>query len=198
MKTLRPSRTDEITIIKHLQAFESPQNPSPTGTICHYLNRGALLFTRYLGVPVLSYSRLSQHLISIVRQVLEGVAFMHSKRVAHMDLKSSHVIIDKDAKVWIVDYDLSEIIDGAEQVVSGFRGTRGWTAPEVGRRPYNPFLADVWATGKVIQGICADYVNHQDYAFLKTLSTKLMKRNPKMRASLQDMLRQISENIPGK
>ena len=70
--------------------------------------------------------------------------------VAH--LKSSHVIIDKDAKVWIVDYDLSEIIDGAaaEQVVSGFRGTRGWTAPEVGRRPYDPFLADVWATGRVI------------------------------------------------
>ena len=179
MKTLRPSRTDEITIIKHLQSFESPQNHSPTGTICHYLNRGALLFTRYLGVPVLSYRRLSQHLISIVRQVLEGVAFMHSKRVAHMDLKSSHVIIDKDAKVWIVDYDLSEIIDGAEQVVSGFRGTRGWTAPEVGRRPYDPFLADVWATGKVIQQLCDECVDHQDYGFLKTISAKLMKRNPK-------------------
>ena len=114
-----------------------------------------------------------------------------SKRVAHMDLKSSHIIIDENAKVWIVDYDLSEIFDGAEQTVSEFRGTRGWTAPEVGRRTYDPFLADVWATGKVIQELCADNVDHQDIVFLQTISTKLMKRNPKRRATIQEVLRML-------
>ena len=191
MKALRPSRTDEIKVLKYLQSFKSSENHSPADAIFHHLNRGALLFTRYLGVPVLEYRHLSQHLLPIIRQFLEGVAFMHSKFVAHMDLKSSHIIIDENAKVWIVDYDLSEIFDGADHTVSGFRGTRGWTAPEVGRRTYDPFLADVWATGKVIQELCADNVEHQDFEFLQTISTKLMKRNPKRRATIQEVLRML-------
>ena len=193
MKTLRPSRTDEIKVLKYLRSYECPENHSPMDLLYYYLGDSALLFTRYLGTPALSYRHLSRHLTSIVRQFLEGVAFIHSMSVAHKDLKSSHVIIDEDVKVWIIDYDLSEIIEDDNRIKSGFRGTKGWTAPEVGRRPYDPFLADVWATGKVIRQLCDKCVDHQDCAFLKTVSTKLMKRDPKKRITIQEALEQVQD-----
>ena len=193
MKTLRPSRTDEIKVLKYLRSYECPENHSPMELLYYYLGDSALLFTQYLGTPALSYRYLSRHLTSIVRQFLEGVAFMHSMSVAHKDLKSSHVIIDEDVKVWIIDYDLSEIIDDDNRIKAGFRGTKGWTAPEVGRRPYNPFLADIWATGKVIRQLCDKCVDHQDCAFLKIVCTKLMKRNPKKRITIQEALEQVQD-----
>lgn len=71
---------------------------------------------------------------------------MHAKRVAHMDIKSSDVLVDDDKRLWIVDYDLSEILDEVEDgevvLVSGFRGTKGFTAQEVGRKDYDPLLAE--------------------------------------------------------
>lgn len=76
----------------------------------------------------------------------EGVAFSHAERVAHRDLKSSDVLVDGDARLWIVDYDsdLAEILDEVEDddeivLVSGFRGTQGrFTAQEVGSEYYDP------------------------------------------------------------
>lgn len=74
----------------------------------------------------------------------EGVAFLHAERVAHRDLKSSDVLVDGDARLWIVDYDsdLAEILDEVEDdeagLVSGFRGTQGFTAQEVGSEYYDP------------------------------------------------------------
>lgn len=67
---------------------------------------------------------------------------MHAKRVAHMDIKLSDVLVDDDKRLWIVDYDLSEILDEVEDgevvLVSGFRGTQGFTAQEVGSEYYDP------------------------------------------------------------
>ena len=71
------------------------------------LDEGALLMIPYLGEPVECYEHLSRDLLSIIIQFLEGVAFLHSKCIAHLDLKPSHVLVNKDGHVFIIDYDLS-------------------------------------------------------------------------------------------
>lgn len=70
---------------------------------------------------------------------------MHAERVTHRGLRSSDVLVDGDARLWIMDYDsdLAEILDEVEDddevvLVSGFRGTQGFTAQEVGSEYYDP------------------------------------------------------------
>lgn len=195
LKYLRPGRCDEIKVLQYLSRFDSPQNHAPTNVITHVLDEGAILVTRHLGSPVRDYAYLSHDLLPIVQQILEGVAFLHSKRVAHMDLKLSHILVDDSKRVWIIDYDLSEIMDSAEETVSGYRGTKGCTAPEVGRKAaYNPIRADVWAVGKVVQQLCDRCPLHKDRKFLNDLCTSLLDRIPEKRPSMQDAYQRIVEH----
>lgn len=119
-----------------------------------------------------------------------------------MDIKSSDVLVDDDKRLWIVDYDLSEILDEVENgevvLVSGFRGTKGFTAQEVGRKDYDPLLADVWAAGNIVDELysnCTD--NTADLDFLLRLGKKLMRKIPEKRLLLQDALKLVEEHKRG-
>lgn len=119
-----------------------------------------------------------------------------------MDIKSSDVLVDDDKRLWIVDYDLSEILDEVEDgevvLVSGFRSTKGFTAQEVGRKDYDPLLADVWAAGNIVDELysnCTD--NTADLDFLLRLSKKLMRKIPEKRLLLQDALKLVEAHKRG-
>lgn len=194
LKYLRPGRCDEIKVLRYLSKYDSTHNhaPAPSDIIVYELRKGALLLTRYLGTAVRDYAHLSEDLLLIVQQIFEGVAFLHSKRVVHMDLKLSHILVDDSKRVWIIDYDLSEILDTADEIVSGYRGTKGCTAPEVGRKAYNPMRADAWAAGKVMQELCDRCPLNKDRKFLSDLCAKITDRRPESRPSMQDALQQIA------
>ena len=102
-KYLAPYQISEINILKYLKKFDAPH--VPTNMTYRKLEEGALLLILYLGEPVVSYEHLSLDLLSITLQFLEGVAFMHSRCVAHLDLKPSHVLVSKDGHVFIIDYE---------------------------------------------------------------------------------------------
>jgi len=90
------------------------------------------------------------------RQLLEAVQFMHMRGVAHRDLKPENVVVNLDMlQLFIIDYDLGIFMEGRDEVVHGYVGTDGFTAPEVGddwkERYYSPIAADLWTTGKVLE-----------------------------------------------
>ena len=63
------------------------------------------------------------------RQLLEAVQFLHGQN----DLKPQNVVVDlHTAQLFIIDYDLAMFVDGRNEVVHGYVGTNGFTAPEVG------------------------------------------------------------------
>ena len=89
-------------------------------------------------------------------QLLEAVVFLHAQGVVHHDLKPENVVIDVDLlQLFIIDYDLATWVYGRDEVMHGFVGTNGFTAPEVGSskqkgRYYSPIAADLWATGNIL------------------------------------------------
>ena len=192
-KYLTPYQFSEINILKYLSKFDAPH--VSTNMTYRKLEEGALLIIPYLGEPVESYEHLSRDLLSISHQFLEGVAFLHSKRVAHMDLKPSHVLINKGGMVFIIDYDLSIRFKDATEITSGYQGTEGYTAPEVGEDPYNPFLADVFSAGRVIYELVLSSHGNHAAKFLVNLSKKMMDTDPMRRPAMQDALREITEHM---
>ena len=58
---------------------------------------------------------------------------MHQQNVAHPDLKPDNILITltTSLQLQISDYDLSARFAGPESWMTVYRGTPGWTAPEI-------------------------------------------------------------------
>ncbi|XP_076049461.1 serine/threonine-protein kinase Chk1-like [Oratosquilla oratoria] len=92
---------------------------------------------------------------SYFKQLLDGVAYIHSRGVVHRDLKPENLLLTKDKVLKISDFGLADlfITDGEEVLVTGMVGTKSYMAPEVlrykGKRYLGPPV-DLWACGIIL------------------------------------------------
>ena len=86
--------------------------------------------------------------LAVASDVVNGVAFLHSRRVAHRDLKSHNVLYDRDLRIKLCDMGVSAVKAKAAQSVQfeSCVGTPAWMAPEVPQRHYmaQPLAVTVW------------------------------------------------------
>ena len=81
-----------------------------------------------------------------IREIFEILAKVHARGVAHMDVKPENLVIDKRNNLLLTDFGLAVKFDPADPKASKFSGTLFYVAPEViGKREYNPILADIWS-----------------------------------------------------
>lgn len=88
-----------------------------------------------------------------IEQVLQGVAYIHSKNIIHKDLKHSNILLSakhEDAVVKISDFGLAMRIGNSVEEFSEHRGTHHYAPPEVldGLRFGTP--VDIWACGVLL------------------------------------------------
>lgn len=83
-----------------------------------------------------------------IADVLEGLRYLHSKKVAHRDLKCENLLLCSSGAVKLADFGCSREYSEGEQA-STILGTPLFMAPEVAMAagPYDPFLADIWTVG---------------------------------------------------
>ncbi|XP_066508902.1 death-associated protein kinase 2-like [Hoplias malabaricus] len=90
--------------------------------------------------------------IEFLKQILKGVAFMHSKQIAHFDLKPENIMLsDKTAdhpEIKIIDFGLAQRLTPGEEYRS-LCGTPQYIAPEVIN--YEPLStsSDMWSIGVI-------------------------------------------------
>jgi Protein kinase domain len=74
----------------------------------------------------------------LARQFLEGVQFIHQQNVAHLDLKPDSIVVTattRPHRLFIIDFSVSVRISQQESRIEGYRGTKGWVAPELEENP---------------------------------------------------------------
>ncbi|XP_049851707.1 serine/threonine-protein kinase MARK2-like [Schistocerca gregaria] len=83
----------------------------------------------------------------LFRQVVSAVDYCHRLHVIHRDLKAENLLLDKDLRVKLIDFGLSNFFVPGE-LRNTFCGSLTYTAPElIKRQMYEGRKVDVWSLG---------------------------------------------------
>ncbi|KAH8321002.1 hypothetical protein KR067_013027 [Drosophila pandora] len=143
---------EEISIMRSLQhpkllqlaaSFESPRE---IVMVMEYITGGEL-FER---VVADDFTLTELDCILFLRQVCEGVAYMHSQSVVHLDLKPENIMCHTRTshQIKIIDFGLAQRLD-AKAPVRVLFGTPEFIPPEI--ISYEPigFKSDMWSVGVI-------------------------------------------------
>ena len=86
-------------------------------------------------------------------QILKGVLFLHSKGLAHRDLKCSNILLTSQKSIKIVDLGLAKsmVRNGGDVMMHTLAGTIDHMAPEIiESNPYRGAEADLFAVGVIL------------------------------------------------
>ncbi|XP_060637551.2 serine/threonine-protein kinase 17A [Anolis sagrei] len=85
----------------------------------------------------------------LMRQILEGVSFLHRNNVVHLDLKPQNILLTSESPlgdIRLVDFGLSRVMKNSEELRE-IMGTPEYVAPEI--LSYDPIstATDMWSIG---------------------------------------------------
>jgi mitogen-activated protein kinase kinase kinase len=112
---------------------------------------------------LVNYGPLGESLIChFVRQILEGLTYLHSMNIIHRDIKGANILVDQKGGVKISDFGISKRVNASsllnENTTQGkkaanrvsLQGSVFWMAPEVVKQTAYTRKADIWSLGCVI------------------------------------------------
>ena len=105
-----------------------------------------------------SYGKLKEPLIrNFVRQILDGLSYLHSKDIIHRDIKGANVLVDNKGNIKISDFGISKRVEvtNLSQPMklnnrTSLQGSVFWMAPEVVKQTSYTRKADIWSLGCLI------------------------------------------------
>lgn len=91
----------------------------------------------------------------VMKQTLRALAFMHSMRFLHKDLKPQNImLVDKvSSSIKVIDFGLAELFSPKQEYVTNSGGTLLYMAPEVIQRRLTTKV-DVWSAGVILFNLC--------------------------------------------
>ena len=103
------------------------------GNLCDYIEKNGPLKGAFL--------------MKGVKDIFDSLEYLHSRQIAHLDLKPQNILIDIHGRLKLSDFGISkQFID--DQLSNFAGGTKFFMAPEIfSKKMYDPFKADVWSLG---------------------------------------------------
>lgn len=88
------------------------------------------------------------HIKCIMKQLLEGLYFLHSKNVVHRDIKSANILMNKNGEIKLADFGLARLMDMKNQNYTNRVVTLWYRSPELLLGSVNYTTAiDMWSVG---------------------------------------------------
>ncbi|KAI0480642.1 kinase-like domain-containing protein [Xylariaceae sp. FL0804] len=106
-----------------------------------------------------SYGTLPEPLVrSFVRQILNGLSYLHNRDIIHRDIKGANILVDNKGTIKISDFGISKKLE-ATNILNGannnkhrpsLQGSVFWMAPEVVKQTSYTRKADIWSLGCLV------------------------------------------------
>lgn len=94
---------------------------------------------------------------TFVRQILQGLAYLHENDIIHRDIKGGNILVDNRGVIKISDFGISKKVEESLLAPSQSRlhrpslqGSVFWMAPEVVKQTSHTAKADIWSLGCLI------------------------------------------------
>ena len=214
----RATLQDEIVVLNFLRGapfivrlYDVFKEPSHTYLVLEEMKGGDLL-NRICEKEV--YTELEAR--ELCQYFFEAVAYCHSKRIAHRDIKLDNLLLTEegnDASIKLADFGFAKRATGGKMLKT-LCGTPNYMAPEIFdlKVPYYDYRCDMWSVGVVVYALIGGYlpfegslkelaamVTSGQYYFhdeywtdityeAKTLVKGLLQTNPDKRLSAQTAL----------
>ena len=86
----------------------------------------------------------------LFKQIIESLAYCHSKNILHRDIKLDNILLDANGQVKLCDFGVGKIVKKGEKMTEQC-GTPAYIAPEILRdQGYFGFAVDIWSSGVVL------------------------------------------------
>ncbi|KAK9785595.1 hypothetical protein WJX73_001741 [Symbiochloris irregularis] len=89
----------------------------------------------------------------IALDVAKGLVFLHSKRIAHLDLKTPNILLSNSDEAKISDVGLGKLISGPGMIATQ-AGSFYWASPEQLLGQATTTMSDMFSMGTVLWEIC--------------------------------------------
>ena len=138
------------------------------GLLIEYMPKGSLYHVLHDEKEVLPWSPLRW---DIALDVGKGLAYLHSKKIIHRDLKSSNVLLDDEYRAKISDFGLSKVKLESSSTNKGSKnlmiGTTRWRAPELFHRVKGTTVSpnqetDIYGYGMILWEIASRMLPFKD------------------------------------
>lgn len=103
-----------------------------------------LKFRKFLTEPEVRY---------YMQQLVEGVQYVHNRRIIHRDLKLGNMLLDENMDLKLADFGLATRVDFEGERKMTVCGTPNYIAPEVLQKKGHSFEADIWAVGCIMYAL---------------------------------------------
>ena len=143
------SKLNSKYVVKYIDSFNEDNK---LNIIMEYCNEGDL--GKFLLEQKKKLNHLSEELIwKLFLQISIGVAYLHSKKILHRDLKSFNIFLTDNLKVKIGDLGVAKKLEKGKFATT-FIGTPYYLSPEIcNNKEYNN-KSDVWAVGCLLFELC--------------------------------------------
>jgi len=138
-------------------------HPNIRKTLSIDKKNNSIVFEYCRGIDLLDYVEQYKgnikFLLHLYSQILDGVEYLHSNNIAHLDLKLENIMVYNN-HIKIIDFGESIMykINGKEIFYKGIHGTDSYMPPEMIKRlPYKPHKADIWSCGILLYNIIHPY-----------------------------------------
>lgn len=139
----------------------------PSGSICSLLRK---------------FGTFTEHVVAVyTKQILEGLCYLHNRRIIHCDIKGANILVDSNGIVKLTDFGSANIRlhgyeEDSEQHV--LAGTPHWMAPEAARQARVGRKADIWSVGCTIVEMLRGFPPWNEFQDPVTIIFKLTTSKP--------------------
>lgn len=96
----------------------------------------------------------------IIREILQGLSWLHRNNRIHLDIKSSNILISRSGEVKLTDFGISRQLTKDNNEGFNVVGTPCWMAPELITSKFHDSKADIWSLGIVLIELCESEPPH--------------------------------------
>ena len=171
------------------QIYDSFETEKHIFIVMEYICGDLLGFIRKRG-------KLSESVTKVIfKQIIEGLKYIHRKKIVHRDIKLDNILIDLTNTVKICDFGVSKKINKGD-IMYDHCGTPAYIAPEIFKNHgYEGYSCDIWSAGVTlyymlggVQPFCAESIKDLEKIILEGKYDKLDDVSPEANDLIDGML----------